>query len=221
VIEGDVVMVGARSGIEYRHIRAEWADVLEELEHATFPTSNPDDLYDRTELGALARDFAEGCFVGFDGDEVVAMGIGIRTNFDLDHPVHRIGDVVPTDGTSGVVPDGRWYYGTTIAVKPSHRRMGIGNELYVLRKNVCRTLDLAGIVAGGVIPGFADHKHAMTADEYIDAVRRGTMVDPTLSFQLRNGFEAVCALPDYVDNPKVDGYAVLIVWHNPDHEGGS
>ena len=74
-----------------------------------------------------------------------------------------------------------------------------------------------GIAAGGVIPGFTDHKHAITAEEYIDAVRRGDILDPTLSFQLDQGFEAVCALPNYVDNPKVDHYAVFIVWHNPDH----
>ena len=74
--------------------------------------------------------------------------------------------------------------------------------------------DRAGIVAGGVIPGFAEHKHAMTADEYIDAVRSGHLYDPTLTFQIENGFEALCGLANYMTDPAVDSWASLIVWHN-------
>ena len=82
---------------------------------------------------------------------------------------------------------------------------------------MCRDLNLRGIVAGGVIPGYADHKHDMSADDYIAEVRAGRLYDPTLSFQLRNGFEAPCALANYIEDPAVDDYAALIVWHNPDH----
>jgi hypothetical protein len=217
VIRGEVVMVGMRSGVEYRLIREEWADQLEQFECAVFPNSNPDELCHSAEFAAMARDFTEGCFIGFDGDEIVAMGVGIRKRFDLNNPLHTLADIQPPGGGSGHVPDGAWYYGTTLAVKDSHQCLGIGKDLYSLRKGVCQTLNLAGIAAGGVIPGFADHKNQMTADQYIDAIRRRDLSDPTLSFQLDNGFEAVCALPNYVENPKVDNFAVLIVWHNPDY----
>jgi Acetyltransferase (GNAT) family. len=72
----------------------------------------------------------------------------------------------------------------TIAVDPGYRRLGIGKGLYALRKEVVRRLGKAGIVAGGVIPGYADHIDAMTADEYVDEVKAGRLYDPTLSFQL-------------------------------------
>ena len=68
-----------------------------------------------------------------------------------------------------------------------------------------------------MIPGYADHKQDMSADDYIAEVRTGRLYDPTLSFQLRNGFEAPCALANYIEDPAVDDYAALIVWHNPDH----
>ena len=71
-------------------------------------------------------------------------------------------------------------------------------------------------MAGGVIPGYKDHIGNMTADEYVDRVRVGELYDPTLSFQLENGFEAVGAIPDYMDDPAVGNNAVLIVWRNPD-----
>lgn len=117
---------------------------------------------------------------------------------------------------SGDNPEGIWYYGTDIVVRPDYRRRGIGKELYEMRKQMCKDLNLAGIVAGGVIPGFADHKEDMTADEYIAKVTEGELYDPTLTFQLENGFDAPCALANYISDPAVDNFASLIVWHNPD-----
>lgn len=218
----NAVAVGERSGLTYACIVGEWAAQLEALELASHPTADPRDLYDAAAFEQLANDFSEGCFAGFDGDNLVAMGVGIRCDFDLANPIHTIADIVPDDhGGSGHVPSGRWYYGTSIATRVEYRRRGIGAELYELRKQVCADLGLAGIVAGGVIPGYAEHKADMTADEYIAEVRAGRLYDRTLSFQIENGFEAVCGLPDYIADPATDSWAALIVWHNPDRHGGS
>lgn len=209
-------VIGPRSGLVYRHIRPEWADELADLEAASFPTADPESLYDADELRWLAADFPEGCYVGLDDEVPVAAGLGVRVHFDLASPQHTIHDIVPDDA-SGHQPDGEWYYGTDIAVRPTHRRRGIGGELYDLRKDVCRRLGLRGIVAGGVIPGYADHKDRLSADDYIAEVRAGRLYDPTLTFQLANGFEAPCALAGYMIDPAVDDFAALIIWHNPDH----
>jgi len=215
--EGEVLMVGERSGLRYAHIRPEWASELAALELASYPTADPVDLYDEPGLRVLAMDFAEGCFAAFDNDQLAAMGLGIRVSFDLDNPQHQISEIVPNDhASSGHVADGDWYYGTGISTHPTYRRRGIGSELYGLRKQVCQRFNLKGIVAGGVIPGYADHKHSMSADEYVAEVRAGRLYDRTLSFQLENGFEAPCALADYIADPAVDNWAALIVWHNPD-----
>ncbi len=226
-VDGEpVVAIGARSGLLYANIVPRWAEDLEALELASYPTADPADLYNRVELRALATDFGHGCFAGFDldpaetggtgGPTLVSMGLGVRTHFDLDKPQHTIHDIVGhTPGDSGDDPDGRWYYGTGISTRIEYRRRGIGREVYALRKQVCHDLDLLGIVAGGVMPGYARHIDTMSADEYIDAVRRGDLYDPTLSFQQDNGFELGPALANYITDPAVDNYAALIVWHNP------
>jgi GNAT superfamily N-acetyltransferase len=211
-----VPWTGPTSGLRYERLRAEWAEELAALELASFPTTDPGDLYDAPELRLLAGVFPEGCFVGLDGDRPVAMGLGVRIHFDFDHPQHNLAELLGNGpDETGHQPDGPWYYGTDIAVDAGYRRRGIGRELYDLRKQACNDLDLAGIVAGGVIPGYADHRHAMTADEYIEAVKAGQLYDPTLSFQLENGFEARCAIAGYMSDPTVDDYASLIVWPNP------
>ncbi len=198
----------------YRQIQPEWAEQLEAIERGVFTTISDDDLYDADQLRRLANDFPEGGFVVFDGDEPIGMGLGILLDFDFDHLDHALSEVYDAHD-----PDGQWYYGTTIAVLPEYRGRGIGRELYEHRKAVVKRLNRRGIVAGGVLPGFADHKDSMSAEEYLAKVRAGELYDPTLTFQIENGFEPRAALKDYSDDPTVDGYACLIVWDNPDYDG--
>ncbi len=214
----DIVAIGPRSGLQYVRPTVAMAAELEQLELAAFPTADPEDLYDQAELETLAREFPEGGVVGFEGDDrdsPVAVGLGVRTHFDFDSPQHTFKDILEVaPSESGDDPSGLWYYGTDIVVRPEYRRRGIGKELYDLRKGICRTLNLAGIVAGGVLPGYAAHKDSLTADEYIVEVKAGRLYDPTLTFQLENGFEVRCALAGYITDPAVDSWASLIVWYN-------
>lgn len=203
--------------LTYTNIRAEWADALQHIEHTSFPTADPEDLYWAGELRALAGEFPEGGVVVFDGDTPVAMGLGIRIHFDFSHTQHSIRDLVGFDGGTGHVAGGEWYYGTSIAVLPDYRRRGIGKRLYDMRKQICRDLNLAGIVAGGVIPGYADHKDEMSAADYVAKVTAGELYDATLTMQIANGFEARGVIADYISDPAVDSWASLIVWENPDY----
>jgi GNAT superfamily N-acetyltransferase len=218
----DVIATGSTSSLQYVRLTVAMANAMEQLERASFPTADPADLYDAGELAILAREFPEGSFIGFSDDSrdvPVAAGLGIRVNFDLGNPQHNLKEFVDASPTeSGDDPQGLWYYGTDIVVRPEFRRKGIGKELYDLRKEACANLNLRGIVAGGVIPGYADHKSAMTADDYITEVVAGRLYDPTLSFQLENGFEALCALANYMTDPEVDNWASLIVWRNEHYQ---
>lgn len=201
----------------YTHLEARWAKQLEGVERRAFPTVDPEHLYDEHSLRSLAHDWPEGSFAVLDGDTPVAMGCGVRVHFDIDHPQHTWEDLFPDPTVSGDDPTGEWYYGTTITVDPAYRRHGIGRRLYELRKQVCRDHGLRGIIAGGVIPGYAAHRHEMTAADYVAKVVAGELYDRTLTFQLENGFEVRGMLEHYLPDPEVDGWATFIVWLNPDH----
>ena len=196
----------------YRNIESRWAEALEALELRAFPSVDPADLYCTEELRGLAEAFPEGNFVVLDGDEPIAMGLGVRVDFDLERPQHRLKDLMAQGGRAGHDPDGEWYYGTDVSVDPRYRRRGIGSRLYDLRKGVCRELGLRGIIAGGVIPGYADHKASLSAAQYVEKVAAGELYDPTLTFQVRNGFEVRGVLENYMHDPTVDSWASLIVW---------
>ena len=203
--------------LQYVNLSAEYADALEELELSVFSSIDPADLYDAAELRRLAAAFPQGNFVVLDGDRPIGMGLGILTEFDFEHTDHALADITGDDGVSNHSMDNPWYYGTDISVYPEYRGRGIGRRLYELRKDCVRRFNKRGIVAGGVLPGYADHIDAMSAQTYIDKVVAGELYDPTLTFQLENGFEARGVIEDYLDDPSVGNNSVLIVWENPDH----
>ncbi|MDG2028034.1 MAG: GNAT family N-acetyltransferase [Acidimicrobiales bacterium] len=203
--------------LRFVHIEPRWAHDLEAIELASFPSTDPEHLYNAEELALLAHEFPAGSFVALDGDRPVAMGCGVRVDFDLADYQHTFEELFPHDGSTGDDPDGEWYYGTDISVHPDYRRRGIGARLYELRKQVCRDLNLRGIIAGGVLPGYADQKHHMSAADYVDRVKAGELTDPTLTMQLGEGFNAIGVLENYLPDPKTDSWASMIVWHNPDY----
>lgn len=188
------------------------APALAAIELACFPMANPDDLLGEDDIREYARIFPEGYFVAIEGDTPVGMGAGIFLDFDFSKPQHTLAGITGEHQCGNHDPSGDWYYGTDITVLPDYRGRGIGGMLYAARKDLVRRHGKRGIIAGGSLPGFYGYKSEMTIGEYVDAVVRGELRDPTLSFQLDNGFEVRGLLENYMDDEADDGWAALIVW---------
>ncbi len=207
--------------LDYIQVRPEHADALVALEAVAFPTADRGELLSVEGVRKQCEMFPEGGFVVVDrdaDDRVVAFALGCFVDFDFSSPQHHIDDIVGRLGSDNHLQFGEWYYGTDIAVADDYQRLGIGRQLYELRKDLIKRLNRAGMVAGGVIPGFANYKNEMTADEYVARVSAGDLVDPTLTMQIANGFEALGALKNYWTDQAVDSWASLIVWRNPDFD---
>lgn len=186
------------------------------LELAAFPHADPGELLGEDDIRAYARTFPEGFFVVLDRDRVVGQGAGIFLDFDFDHPQHTISEITGEHQCGNHNPEGAWYYGTDMATHPDYRRRGIGRRLYEARKDLVRRYAKRGIIAGGHMPGYADFRHQMSTEEYMEKVRDGALYDPTLSFQMENGFRIVTLLKGYLHDEMTGGDSALIVWDNPD-----
>ena len=200
------------SEIRLVNLKASLAPQLAAIELICFPMANPEDLLSEDDIRAYAEVFPEGYFVAMDGDRPVGMGAGIFLDFDFESPQHTIAGITGEHQCGNHDPDGDWYYGTDITVLPEYRGRGIGRMLYEARKDLVRRHGKRGIIAGGALPGFFHHKDRMSIHEYVEKVVAGELRDPTLSFQLSNGFEVRGLLENYMEDEADDGWATLIVW---------
>lgn len=108
--------------------------------------------------------------------------------------------------------------------------VGFGVDLAVTReapKNVSDKLVLStvliGIIGEGLKSGYIGsripsyHKHAdMKVEDYVYGTRKnGKPLDPELYFYMKDGFEIVEIIPEYMEDPDSLNYGVLIKWDNP------
>jgi ribosomal protein S18 acetylase RimI-like enzyme len=112
--------------------------------------------------------------------------------------------------------NGRTLYGAEVMVLPNRRRLGIGKALYAARRALVEQLGLLRIRAGARLRGYYRHADRMSAGEYTEAVVRGEVDDPTLTFQLKQGFTVLAVISGYLrHDPESLGWAAIIEWLNP------
>jgi hypothetical protein len=112
---------------------------------------------------------------------------------------------------------GRTLYGAEAMVAPSMQGGGIGKKLYAARRELVERLGLLRIRAGAQLRGY--HKYALhlSAEDYAIKVIEGELSDPTLSFQLRQGFDVLAVVSSYLRHDLESlGHAAIIEWLNKD-----
>jgi GNAT superfamily N-acetyltransferase len=111
---------------------------------------------------------------------------------------------------------GRTLYGADVMVNPHMQRRGIGKKLYQARRELVYRLGLLRIRAGARLRGYHRYSHRMSPEEYVIRVVQKQLSDPTLSFQLREGFDVIGVVSHYLHHdPESLGYAAIIEWLNP------
>ncbi|MFA7319553.1 MAG: hypothetical protein WC022_03100 [Parcubacteria group bacterium] len=108
--------------------------------------------------------------------------------------------------------------------------VAFGVDLSVLKKSPQKVSDrillsaiLIGVIGEGLksaylgarIPSYHKHKE-MSVEDYVYGKRKnGKSLDPELYFYMKDGFEIVEIIPEYMDDPASMNYGVLIKWNNP------
>ncbi len=203
--------------------QAEYVEQCAALQPLCYPTLAKEEQLAAEHFANHIRLFPEGQFMAIERTtgRVVGTTAGFITYYDqIDQEHfrhHRFIDAVAGGWLTNHDPRGNYYYGVDMCVHPDYRGRGIARRLHDARKALCRRLNLKGQVIGGMIPGFANFKHVMTAHEYVRYVQAGLIYDSTLTTQLRNGFVLRGMLQHYLDDPPTDGWSTLLEWRNPDY----
>ncbi|MBA3354116.1 MAG: GNAT family N-acetyltransferase [Verrucomicrobiota bacterium] len=112
---------------------------------------------------------------------------------------------------------GRTLYGAEVMVRPSEQGRGIGRKIYAARRELVRRMGLLRIRAGARLCGYHLHADRLSPEKYVTEVLAGRLSDPTLNFQLKQGFIPLAVAPDYLHHdPESLGFAAVIEWLNPE-----
>jgi GNAT superfamily N-acetyltransferase len=189
------------------------------MQRSIFPTLTDEELLREEHYLKHLELFPEGQFTGLvyrHGDWTPAGSTStFLTTWDHVKKPHTFLEAIAHGWLTKHIPDGDWLYGADMSVGPNFRRLGIASKLYEARKNLARRLNLRGEVAGGMLPGYHLHRERMSIERYVEKVVAGELTDPTLTAQLRNGFQVKAILYNHITDPRADNCAALIVRPNP------
>jgi GNAT superfamily N-acetyltransferase len=199
------------NGLVVVNTQPEHAEQLEALQETVFPTLSPEERFRAPHYLKHIELFPEGQLVVLSGDRVVGMTTTIRLNFDFEHTDHTFADVIQGGFLTSHEPYGTWLYGADIGTHPDFRRMGIARALYEARQEVVHRLGLAGQVTVGMMSGYGAVREEMTPEQYYEGLLAGKIQDPTVSAQVKMGFEIRGLLRGYLNDPVCDNCGILIV----------
>ena len=170
--------------------------------------------WSKTTINTLIDSFPEGQIALFDHDKLIGMVLTMRVNYQRFSNPHTYDDLLGQREIIKDDPEGDALYGIDALIDPDYRGYRLGRRLYDARKELCRQMNFRAILAGGRIPKYHNYQD-MTPGEYIDAVENRDIYDPTLSFQLSNGFIVKRILTGYLpDDKQSKGFATLLEWAN-------
>lgn len=193
------------------HARPEFAPQMEALQIACFPTLADEQRMKARHYRRHTELFNDGQYVVLDGARVVAATTTLRLDFDFEHGHHTFEDIIQGGWLTSHQPEGAWLYGADLGVDPAYRGRGLSTALYAARQELVWRLGLKGQVTAGMFPGYARFRSHMSVEEYYNRVVDGSIWDPTLSVQMKIGFEPRGLLKDYLLDPVCDNYSVLEV----------
>lgn len=192
----------------------EHAETLAALQRQVFPTLAPRQRFEAAHYRRHVAMFPEGQFAAVAGEMPgipVASTTTLRLDLDPDAPRHSFAEIMGGGFLTAHDPEGAWLYGADLGVHPDFRRRGIARALYAARHRLVRERGLLGQVTVGLLSGYGSMSEEVPARTYFHQVVTGVRTDPTLSVQLRLGFEPRAILSGYVDDPVCRGYGVFLV----------
>ncbi len=202
--------------LELRTLREDDFDAVVALQLRCFPAKmNP---WSREQFQSQIRTFPEGQIGIVADDRLVASSASLMVT-DADYSNWANWLEMSDDGfIRNHDPDGDSLYGIEIMVDPGMRGMRLARRLYDARKELCRRKDLARLIIGGRIPGYATNARSMTAREYVERVTDKSIFDPVLTVQLGNGFQMRELVKDYMPSDEDSaGWATCLEWPNLDY----
>lgn len=191
-------------------------DELIAIQSETFPPPYPpEQWWNKEQLMQHVTLFPEGALC-VEVDGMLAGSItSLIVDYDPMEPAHSWAEATDNGYIRTHQPDGNTLYIADICVRPRFRKLGLGKWLIQSLYHVTVERGLDRLLGGGRMPGYHRHAHEMSAVEYLDAVVRGDLKDPVITFLLRCGRTPVGVAAEYLEDEESCNYGALMEWKNP------
>lgn len=200
-------------------IRRTYAEDIPQIIELSHEIYHEKSAWTERELASHLEIFPEGQFVAVENEtnKIVGMAASLIILWD-DYEIQENWVDFTDDGlfTNHDAEHGRTLYGAEVMVSQKKRRLGIGKKIYAARRELVEELGLLRIRAGARLRNYHRYADQMSAREYVEKIVAGEIKDPTLSFQLRQGFNILAVVSDYLEHDRESlGQAAIIEWLNP------
>ena len=166
-------------------------------------------------IEGLITQFQDGQICIEDSGELIAVALTVMVSYERFSNPHTYDDLILKNDKIWHNPKGDSLYGLDVFIHPEYRGYRLGRRLYEARKELCRSMNLRAILAGGRIPNYHKFADKLSPAEYIDQVSRKEIYDPILTFQLSNDFQVMRLMHKYLpEDEKSLGHATLLDWNN-------
>jgi len=175
------------------------------------PLHGPEAIWSEKSLIRHISRFPEGQFVVTNQNgRLIGTSTSMRVSKDKALKPHTWSEISDRGSLSTHEPDGDALYGVNIAVAPDCQSYGVASALYEARFGLARESGCRMFVAGARIPGYAAFANQLTPEDYLEKVKAGHIFDPTLSKQIKLGFQIRGLMKDYSQDKETMNCAVLI-----------
>jgi GNAT superfamily N-acetyltransferase len=199
------------NGLLLTNAKKKHAVHLEALQRVVFPTLSEEEIMLESHFKQYVDVFPEGQFVILHEGKVVASTSTMRCEFDFEHPNHTFLEFTGDLTLSTHQPNGAWLYGLDVMVAPEFRKKGLARAFYKARQKYVQSEKMLGQITAGMLNGYYPYQSKMTPEEYYERLKANDIYDPTVSTQVKIGWEIVGLIPDYLVDPQCGNYGVLMV----------
>ena len=204
--------------VEIRNLNiTDYKELRDSMDEAYASWSGYD--WEEHHIKKLLHLFPEGQIAVTMGEKVVGAALSICVKFNDFGDDHTYREITANHTFKTHNPKGDVLYGLEIFIHPDYRGMRLGRRLYDARKELCESLNLKSIIAGGRLPGYHKYADELTPREYLQKVRSREILDPVLTFQIANDFHVKKILKNYLAaDEESRGFATLLEWNNVFYE---
>lgn len=189
-----------------------------ELQKKSFPHMYREGMvWKEEQLESHIRVFPEGQFVAEYTDKIIGSASSLIVNLVPEYKEHTWMEVCGTAQFHNHNPKGDTLYAADVSTHPDYRSLGVGTKIYEARKNLAIKLNLRRIIAGGRLFNYCEYADRLSPEEYVKKVLKGEIREPVLYFQIKNGFNFIKILPNYIKDSRSLNYATFIEWKNPEY----